>query len=276
LRAFDEATNKALLADFLTRHEISHPPSIVMTAGIPSADRLSALTFPILAKPPLLNKGAGIRRLETIDDLASFAAGRPGDECWVLQDFIDGYDLCVNVLCRDGKILAATVQHAIKLSSTPYRPMVGMEFKDDPAAMGIVEQLMHALNWSGVACVDLRFDARRKKVLVLEVNGRYWNSLLGSLNAGVNFPLLACEMSLGELKANRMPYKARYFLGESSMLLSLVGGGKFRIMSNETNLPYSLRDPLHAASRLMLVAINKIRTLVGVWFARFKGWYPSN
>jgi len=248
LHTFDIATDKAKLADFLDSHGIPHPPTVVATTGIAAHDRLSALKFPVLAKPPLSSGGIGIKRFEDLESLAAFLAEQPSDERWVVQKLIEGRDLCINVLCRDGQILAATVQHATKAPSKPFASPIGIEFRDDPQAMNVAERLIRELGWSGVAHIDMRFDARHQIPLVLELNGRYWLSLLGSLNAGVNFPLLACEMCLGDLRANRKPHKARYFSGRESALLSLVGGGKLRIRPHETNLRYL--DPLPTAIRL--------------------------
>ena len=263
---FDIATNKAKLADFLAFYGIPHPPTVVVTTGTPARDRLSTLEFPVLAKPPLSTGGFGIRRFEGLESLAAFFAEQPSDEHWVVQTLIEGRDLCVSVLCRDGQILAATVQHVIKASSKPFASAVGIEFRDDPPAMHVAESLIRELGWSGVANIDMRFDARHKIPLVLEINGRYWLSLLGSLNAGVNFPLLACEMCLGDLRANRKPHKARYFYGRESALLSLVGGGKFRIRPRETNLRYL--DPLPTAIRLTTSAAASVRTPFSRMLAR--------
>jgi predicted ATP-grasp superfamily ATP-dependent carboligase len=223
-------------------------------------DRLSVLEFPVLAKPPLSSGGIGIRRFESLDGLAAFLSEQPRDERWVVQTLIEGRDLGVSVLCREGRILAATVQHPIKASPKPFQPPIGIEFRDDSSAMDVAERLMRELGWSGVANIDMRFDARRKIPLVLELNGRYWYSLLGSLNAGVNFPLLACEMSLDELRANRKPHRARYFSGRDSALLSLVGGGRFRIRPHETNLRYF--DPLPTACWLAKSAADAARNCV--------------
>jgi hypothetical protein len=162
------------------------------------------------------------------------------------------------VLCREGRILAATAQHAITASLTPFGSPIGIEFGDDPPAMNIAERLIRELGWSGVANIDMRFDALREIPLVLEINGRYWFSLLGSLNAGINFPLLACEMCLGDLRANLKPRKARYFSGKESALLSLLGGGRLRIRPHETNLRYL--DPIPTAIRLAGSAAPRART----------------
>jgi predicted ATP-grasp superfamily ATP-dependent carboligase len=258
LRAFDTCVDKSTLADFLKRHDIPHPPTVVVTTGQVARDTFAALKFPVLAKPRLSSGGVGIRRLETFESLATFLAEQPSDERWVVQNLVEGHDLSVNVLCRSGTILAATVQHSIKPSPTPFQLAIGLKFGDNPAAMSVAERLIRELGWSGVANIDMRFDAERQFPLVLELNGRYWLSLLGSLHAGVNFPLLACEMCLGELTANRQPHSARYFLGRDSVLSSLMGGGTLRIRPHETNLRYF--DPFPDAIRLAGSAIVGIKT----------------
>jgi predicted ATP-grasp superfamily ATP-dependent carboligase len=267
--SFDKAIDKAKLADFLGSHGLPHPPTVVVTSGVPVHDRLSALEFPVLATPPLSSGGIGIRRFESLEGLAGFFAQQPSDERWVVQTIIEGRDVGVNVLCRDGWILAATVQHAIKESSNPFESPIGIEFRDDPPAMNVAKRLIHELGWSGVANIDMRYDARHKSPIVLELNGRYWFSLLGSLNAGVNFPLLACEMCLGEIKANRKPHKARYFSRKESALLSLLGGGRFGIRPHETDLRYL--DPLPATIALVKSAAASARASFSRIFARVGG-----
>jgi predicted ATP-grasp superfamily ATP-dependent carboligase len=63
-------------------------------------DRLSALEFPVLAKPPLSSGGIGNRRFESLEGLAGFLAQQPSDERWVVQTIIEGRNVGVNVLCR--------------------------------------------------------------------------------------------------------------------------------------------------------------------------------
>jgi glutathione synthase/RimK-type ligase-like ATP-grasp enzyme len=266
-QAFKTATDKANLAGFLGRCGLPHPPTVVVTAGDSIRDKIVALQFPVLAKPPLCTGGIGIARFDNQKSLTAFLAARPSVERWVLQAFLEGHDLGVNVLCMDGRILAATVQHAIEPAAEPFGSAMGVEFRNDPAAMTVVERLVHELNWSGIANVDLRFDAEHNVPTVLEVNGRYWLSLLGSLNAGVNFPLLACELCLDELKSNHNQYRARYFRGRKAVLSSLIGGGALRIRPHETDLPYF--DPYPDATRTATsVAANVRDSLVRAFVPR--------
>ena len=259
-QTLDVATNKAKLAEFLKRRGLPHPPTAVMSGGMTADDVPAALEFPVLAKPPSSMGGIGIVRLDNRRALADFLAAQPRERRWVVQTQIEGNDLGINVLCRDGRILAATAQHAIKRSLQPFHWPAGIELGEDPAAMSLAEKLVRELGWSGVANIDMRFDARQKIPLLLELNGRYWFTLLGSLNAGVNFPLLACETCLGEIKANRIPQRTRYFVGRESVLLSLVGGGSLRIMPRETNLRYF--DPLPTALASAESATAALRTAV--------------
>jgi len=83
------------------------------------------------------------------------------------------------------------------MGKSKYRAAVGIEFVYDERVVQVVERLMRLLNWSGVAHIDLRFDQDEDEIKVIEINGRYWGSLLGSLNAGINFPALAVQCCNG-------------------------------------------------------------------------------
>lgn len=242
---FDLATNKATLANFMKAHDIACPSTTIVNTGEPARLPLSDLSFPVLAKPPTSTAGDGIRVFENVADLERFLATCPLGQSWVLQDFVEGYDVCVNVLCREGETIASTVQREIQASSTPFQPTLGIDVTEDPLATALAQKLIRKLGWTGVANIDMRFDAKRKTPLVLEINGRYWGSLLASLNAGVNFPLLSCETSLGTTRSNCEPKTARYFYGSNRhLLLSLAGGGKYHIRPSETLLRYFIRDPI--------------------------------
>jgi predicted ATP-grasp superfamily ATP-dependent carboligase len=260
---FDIAANKAALAEFMNTHDLPHPTTVVVTTGAAANAPLSALSFPALAKPPISTAGEGIRVLRDRRELELFLAHQPPGECWVLQEFVEGYDVCVNVLCRNGEIIASNSQREIVPSSRRFGPTVGIDVTDDPLATDLAQRLMRKLGWSGVANIDMRFDERRKVPLALEVNGRYWGSLLASLNADVNFPLLACEASLGITSSNRKPQKTRYFYGSKRhLLLSLAGGGKHRIRPSETFLRYFVRDPVPFTLQLANKIAKQIRTRV--------------
>jgi predicted ATP-grasp superfamily ATP-dependent carboligase len=53
------------------------------------------------------------------------------------------------------------------------------------------------LKFCGVALIDLRNNNQDDHIKVLEINPRYWGSLIGALSAGVNFLYFACLSGLG-------------------------------------------------------------------------------
>jgi glutathione synthase/RimK-type ligase-like ATP-grasp enzyme len=271
---FDVATNKASLANLLAVHGIPRPATIVVHAGKQRSENLSALTFPVLAKPSLLAGGQGIQRCESPAELERLLAGKPEGEIWVVQEYIDGHDICVNVLCQNGKVVVSTTQHAVDQSSCSYKPPHNFEFKFDSSAADLARRLMEKLSWSGIANIDMRFDVKRKAPVVLEVNGRYWASLLGSLHAGVNFPLLACEAVSGQIFSNRRPHKARYFRGKTNVLRSLIGGGKLGVRPSETDLSYFFQDPLRLAWLLTTRVTGSVRDKLPGRYARGIGDRP--
>src|SRR5262249_43691566 len=162
-------------------------PTVVVTSGRPAPEGLSTLKFPALAKPPRDCGGDGISWFANAEELTRFVSTRPDGEPWVVQTVCPGWDLSINALCRNGGIVAVTPQVVIEASAPPLGPAAGVEFCDYPPALKIAEKLLAELNWSGIASIDMRFDEHLGMPLILELNGRYWNSLLGSLNAGVNF-----------------------------------------------------------------------------------------
>ena len=53
------------------------------------------------------------------------------------------------------------------------------------------------LKFCGVALIDLRNNNQDDHIKVLEINPRYWGSLIGALSTGVNFLYFACLSGLG-------------------------------------------------------------------------------
>src|SRR5206468_12795896 len=50
--------------------------------------------------------------------------------------------------------------------------------------------LLEALQWHGVAMVEFKRDARDGLPRLMEINGRFWNSLPLAIASGVDFPFL--------------------------------------------------------------------------------------
>jgi predicted ATP-grasp superfamily ATP-dependent carboligase len=245
------ARNKWLLNQFAYQQSIPAPQAVLATFDSTFHQRISALEYPVLLKPTTGTDGQGIRRFDTPADLWRFLESQDKQvvkDRYLVQTFVPGYDIGLSVLCRNGEILAYTIQQGIISASHRFGPLMAMEFisQDDVLALG--QKLLSALRWSGVAHVDFRYDSRDNQVKILEVNARYWGSLLGSVVAGVNFPYLAC-LAAQEVPFARPEYcRSRYAHTTTALkegLLSLLGKNSLsKLNFRETGLRFFGIDPL--------------------------------
>ncbi|MES2696312.1 MAG: ATP-grasp domain-containing protein, partial [Verrucomicrobiota bacterium] len=186
------AIDKGSLAAFMAQHGIPHPRTC-----LPAELATAALRYPLLIKPRRASGGAGVVKVETPAALQQELARRPDRADVCLQEYIEGADMGCSVLVHHGRIQAWTTQRGVSRRFT-YASHSEIQMEDSLPVHAVVAQLMQALNWSGVANIDLRVDARTGQPLVLEINGRYWDSLWASTAARVNFPDLVCRLTLGE------------------------------------------------------------------------------
>lgn len=187
------ARNKDLFSEHLTAYNIPIPKTIILESNPQNQSNIDDLSFPILAKPTNNSGGGlGIKKLSNINDLKLFFKNRDQTEKFILQEFISGYDLGVNVLCFEGKILSYTIQKGFLWGKKQFTSQIGLTFENNNRLLNIIENLTQSLNWTGVANIDVRFDEVENQFKILEMNPRYWDTIEGSLIAGVNFPYLHC------------------------------------------------------------------------------------
>lgn len=227
-RSIDIVDDKRRFALFLREHGLPHPPTFL--PGVDDPRKPHELPERLLLKPARSAGGVGIRRASGADALSPDATA----QVEVVQVEVEGVDYSVNLLCEGGRVLAATVQKAIEPSPRPFEYAVGVEFVDEPELLSLARTIVQALDWSGVANIDFRREAATGRFLILEFNGRFWGSLLGSLSAGVNFPLLACRLALGEKPAPAQVRGLRHFRGPGPMLRAFRGGGRAGVRLAET------------------------------------------
>ena len=69
------------------------------------------------------------------------------------------------------------------------------ETTDEPELRNQAIRLLEALQWHRPAQVVFKVDPHYGSATLMEVNGRFWGTMDISIQAGVNFPLLACRMA---------------------------------------------------------------------------------
>lgn len=257
LETFDTVSNKWRLVNFMQANGLPSPPTVLYTADENFEQNLQELSFPVLAKPTRGCGGEGIQRYDNPATLRHFLERVVGQSSlqYIVQSFIPGYDVDCSVLCRDGEILAYTIQRGFLSRSKHFAAAAGIDFITDDQVFDLVSKLVAALRWSGVAHLDLRYDNRDKQVKVVDFNARYWVSLIGSLIVGVNFPYLACLAGL-DISFPCPTYRLGRYVAPSSALkqwgLGLWRQHRPAFTFSETGLAYILADPLAEIVKLGL------------------------
>lgn len=227
---FDIGIHKEKLASFLTINNMPCPRYASLGDTLLIEAMIKEFGYPLLLKPVRMASGRMIQKLndksslekiieENQDNLANF----------ILQPFIIGNDVTCNVICKNGVIVCYTIQESPVKTGSNFTSNDNLCFHDDPEVVEVAANMMKALNWNGVACIDMRRDEKTRKLYILEINGRFWASVVPSfIKAGINFPLILLKLSLKEeITIPRMKYAVQVSFKEYIYTFFTFGKLKF-------------------------------------------------
>jgi len=126
--------------------------------------------------------------------------------------------------------------------------MKAMQFLKDVGTIELGARLASIMGWNGVANIDFILDDRNANAVVIDFNPRFSQSILGSLTAGVNFPILACLDAVGIERPNMQQSNVKYAhpASHARMIAYQLFGYKTPVEINwrEGGLSFVARDPL--------------------------------
>jgi predicted ATP-grasp superfamily ATP-dependent carboligase len=253
-RNLELANDKWALFEFCRDNGFPSIPTIKLADSLDPTElnpAINRIPFPALVKPAISDGGKGIVKVREPKDLLQMLATtraqwKRRETLWLLQEFVPGTDLCLGVFCLEGKIVAYTLQRALLGGEQEFGPQRAMEFVEDESVLESARFLMDLLRWSGIAYIDFRLDERTGKPRLTEINPRFGQAVLGSLAAGVNFPVMACRAALKQ-DLGTFHYRPTRFIHPYAYLKALLGLRKrfqppFRW--RESGLCYALEDPI--------------------------------
>ena len=247
------ANDKWAFHKFIEEHGLPSLPTVFIgVAGkdTPDPSVLDSVEYPALLKPTSQRGGFGIVEVENASDF---------DRAWhderimegkhyILQSFIPAYDYSLSVCCKQGEIIAYTLYRSLVSSEHPYQIGKLVEYVNDEPMLEVGRRLVSAMGWEGVADIDILLDKQNQKLMILEFNPRFWQSLLGGMIAGVNFPLTWCLSAMGTNQPTEQREGARYARPSLYMktLLSRFTARRPRVKIRwrESDLQFTVRDPL--------------------------------
>lgn len=165
------------------------------------SSHLRAHDGPLLVKPCMGWGGGGILRFESGQELfdadARGEVPSAGESDWIIEEFLEGIDASASLLAVDGVVVAVSNKRtAIRQTKSFKSAGLMNEYFDDPTIAKIATTFASTLGWSGPAHLDFRLTPDGSAHL-LEVNPRFWQTTLGTLKVGVNYPAMACRLALG-------------------------------------------------------------------------------
>jgi hypothetical protein len=147
----------------------------------------------------------------------------------LLQEFVPGDGYGIFALFSDGKPRAWFAHRRLRDvvatgSGSAFRESIPLDARMKTYA----ERLLTALRWHGVAMVEFKVDSRDGVPKLMEVNGRFWNSLPLAIAAGMDFPFLlyrlAIDGDIAPMNSYKVGVRSRWLLGDLRHLISVVQG----------------------------------------------------
>ena len=180
----------------------------------------------------------------------------------LIQERIVGPGMGIFVLCEHGEVRTAFAHRRLRERPPSGGTSVLCEsVAVDPVLLAQASRLLEPLGWHGVAMLEYKQDQRSGRSFLMEVNGRFWGSLQLAVDAGVDFPYLACQVALGQPLDLPGSYKvgvrSRWLLGDLDHLLlrlcrtdrDLPGGAPSRLRTLADFLKPAVRGLHHEIFR---------------------------
>ncbi len=196
---FAMARDKRATVELAVRVGIDVPRTESPTSEVAARTIIGSFPLPAVIKP---REGSGARGIVYAEDRDALRAGyaavharypNPLVQEWVRPATGKTH---VAMLTLDGRVLACFAQRVIR--EWPVRGGVGtlwQSMKDD-AAIEATRELLQAARFTGVTLTEYLYADARGPVL-MEVNPRFWNTLVLAIACGIDFPSLAVAAALG-------------------------------------------------------------------------------
>jgi len=235
------AFEKDRLGKYLMEHNISTPK----TMSLEDFQAAKEIEYPILLKPIQGFGGYGILKFDRPEDVQIPEKRRVP---FIAQEFVKGYDIGCNVICKDGEIINYTIQESL-LKSVNIGPKYRLKFLHHAKVLDCVRDASKALNWTGVNNIDLICDPEHEKVWIIEMNPRFWGSTLSTMQLNMNFPAMALQVAYGE-KVETLSYEEQIHIKHTEAFKDFIKGKK-NYPWQQTSMRFFLADLKPTIERML-------------------------
>jgi len=171
-----------------------------------SDHKTKELKYPVLIKPRQGGGGWAIKQVGTRGELERLL-GEPLNDgfCWdrfFVQEKIEGETHCVAMLFREGELRAKVTYRQLRdYPTTGGQATVRISIRNEKAE-DYLQKLLEDLRWHGVCQADFIADPQTNVPYLIDINPRFWGSLVQAIASGVDFPYLLYKIAVeGDVKA---------------------------------------------------------------------------
>lgn len=126
-----------------------------------------------------------------------------------VQQYFPGEGIGIEVLCRHGEVVMHFAHRRLhEYPLTGGRSTYRQAIEPRPEWLDAARRLMGALEWHGVAMVELKVNI--DGYALMEVNGRFWGSLPLAVASGVDFPRALVGLWLDDERPMQPAYRRGY------------------------------------------------------------------
>ena len=238
-QALAVAFDKRATLDLADRLGVRAPRTVVVHDLDELDDLREQVAYPAVIKP---------RRSEFVTGDGRVTAGGPVEYCPgpdrlidlyaavharapypLIQEFVPGEGFGVSCLYDRGRLRALFAHRRLRMvRPTGSGSSLRESIAPPPDMVEPARRLLEALQWHGVAMVEFKRDDRDGTAVLMEINGRFWNSLPLAVASGVDFPFLiyrlATEGSCPECLDYRVGVRGRWLAGDLQHLAAVLRG----------------------------------------------------
>jgi predicted ATP-grasp superfamily ATP-dependent carboligase len=163
-------------------------------------ERIGELRYPVLAKPKQGGGAWAIKQIDSRYELQDLLArdnycGLPWER-FFFQRKICGETHCVAMLFRQGELRARVVYKQLRdYPVTGGQATLRVSIRNAEIESHF-KSLLEDLGWHGVCQADFVVDKETRVPFLIDVNPRFWGSLVQAIASGVDFPYLLYRMAI--------------------------------------------------------------------------------
>jgi predicted ATP-grasp superfamily ATP-dependent carboligase len=184
--------------------------------------KIKILHFPVLIKP---NQGGGAWGVLQVNSATDLDILLKKDtyiglswERFFVQEKLNGHVHCVAMLFNQGKLRAHIGYKQLRdfpVSGGQATLRVSLE---DPQTTRYFRKLLEELNWHGVCQADFLVEKKTGIPYLIDINPRFWGSLIQGIASGVDFPYLVYKIAIDgdvdPVKGFKEGIKTRWIWGD--------------------------------------------------------------